>query len=96
VIDGIYADLLRGADPATLGKDPKTRLQEWLQARRLPVPDYAVAATSGEAHQQTFEVDCRIASLSIVARGSGATRRAAEQEAAAAAYALAAVGDKHG
>jgi ribonuclease-3 len=96
LIDGIYADLLRGADPATLGKDPKTRLQEWLQARRLPVPEYAVAATSGEAHQQTFEVDCRIASLSIAARGSGASRRAAEQEAAAAAYALAVAGDTHG
>jgi ribonuclease-3 len=88
LIDGIYSDLLRGADPATLGKDPKTR--------RLPVPEYAVAATSGEAHQQTFEVDCRIASLSIAARGSGASRRAAEQEAAAAAYALAVAGDTHG
>jgi ribonuclease-3 len=96
LIDGIYADLLRGADPATLGKDPKTRLQEWLQARRLPVPEYAVAATSGEAHQQTFEVDCRITSLSIAARGSGASRRAAEQEAAAAAYALAVAGETHG
>jgi ribonuclease-3 len=96
VIDGIYADLLRGADPATLGKDPKTRLQEWLQARRLPVPEYTVAATSGEAHLQQFEVDCRIAALSIAARGSGASRRAAEQEAAAAAYALVLAVDKHG
>jgi ribonuclease-3 len=96
VIDGIYADLLRGADPATLGKDPKTRLQEWLQARRLPVPEYTVAATSGEAHVQQFEVDCRIAALSIAARGSGASRRAAEQEAAAAVYALVLAVDTHG
>jgi len=96
VIDGIYADLLRGADPATLGKDPKTRLQEWLQARRLPVPEYAVAATSGEAHAQQFDVDCRIPSLSIAARGSGASRRAAEQDAAAAAYALAVAGEQRG
>jgi ribonuclease-3 len=96
VIDGIYADLLRGADPATLGKDPKTRLQEWLQARRLPVPEYAIAATSGEAHAQQFDVDCRIPSLSIAARGSGASRRAAEQDAAAAAYALAVAGERRG
>jgi ribonuclease III len=96
VIDGVYADLLRGADPATLGKDPKTRLQEWLQARRLPVPEYAVAATSGEAHAQQFEVDCRIPSLSITARGRGASRRTAEQDAATAAYATAVAGEKHG
>jgi ribonuclease III len=94
VIDGVYADLLRGADPATLGKDPKTRLQEWLQARRLPVPEYAVAATSGEAHAQQFDVDCRIPSLSIATRGNGASRRAAEQDAAAAAYALAVAGER--
>ena len=96
VINGVYADLLRGADPATLGKDPKTRLQEWLQARRLPVPEYEVAATSGEAHAQQFDVDCRIPSLSIAARGNGASRRAAEQDAAAAAYALAVAGERRG
>ena len=96
VIDGIYADLLCDANPATLGKDPKTRLQEWLQARRLPVPEYAVAATSGEAHAQRFDVDCRIPSLSIVTRGSGASRRAAEQDAAVAAYASAVRGEEQG
>jgi ribonuclease-3 len=96
VIDGVFADLLRGADPATLGKDPKTRLQEWLQARRLPVPEYAVTATSGEAHAQQFDVDCRIPSLSIAVRGNGASRRAAEQDAAAAAYALAVAGERRG
>jgi ribonuclease-3 len=86
-IDAAYADLLRDADPATLGKDPKTRLQEWLQAQRLPVPEYAIVATTGEAHAQQFAVECRIPGLAIVATGSGSSRRAAEQDAAASALA---------
>jgi ribonuclease-3 len=86
-IDAAYADLLRDADPATLGKDPKTRLQEWLQARRLPVPEYAIVGTTGEAHAQQFAVECRIPDLAIVAHGAGGSRRAAEQDAAAAALA---------
>ncbi len=89
VIERIYATDLRGLDPATLGKDPKTRLQEWLQARRTAVPEYAVTAIVGEAHAQTFTVECRIPALAIVAAGSGPSRRAAEQAAAAAAYAAA-------
>jgi ribonuclease-3 len=87
VIGTVFADVLRDADPATLGKDPKTRLQEWLQARRIPVPDYAMVAVTGEAHAQTFAVECRIPALGIAAHGEGASRRAAEQAAAAAAYA---------
>lgn len=86
-IDAVYADEFTALDPATLGKDPKTRLQEWLQARRVAVPDYAVTAVAGEPHAQTFAVECRIPALDIVAPGSGATRRAAEQAAATAAYA---------
>ena len=49
--------------PATLSKDPKTRLQEWLQARRIAVPDYVVTHVAGEAHAQTFTVECRIPAL---------------------------------
>jgi ribonuclease-3 len=85
VIEGVYADLLRDADPATLGKDPKTRLQEWLQARRIAVPEYAVTETSGDAHAQRFAVECRIPALAITTRGAGTSRRAAEQDAAARA-----------
>ena len=59
------------ADPATLGKDPKTRLQEWLQARRIAVPEYAVVATHGEAHAQQFAVECRIPSLGLTTPGRG-------------------------
>jgi len=81
-IDAVYADILRDADPSMLGKDPKTLLQEWLQSRRLPVPDYAIIATTGEAHAQQFVVECRIPDLSLIVRGSGTSRRAAEQDAA--------------
>lgn len=85
-IDRVYADELAGADPAGPAKDPKTRLQEWLQGRRLPVPEYAIVAVDGEAHLQTFEVVCRIPALGIAAAGSGSSRRAAEQAAAVRAY----------
>ncbi|MEP7276117.1 MAG: ribonuclease III [Betaproteobacteria bacterium] len=95
-IDDIYAELLRDADPATLSKDPKTRLQEWLQARKYPVPEYTVVATAGEAHSQQFTVDCRIAVLGLVTQGTGSSRRAAEQEAAAAAHAEVLRGNAHG
>jgi ribonuclease-3 len=86
VIDGVFAGVLADADPATLGKDPKTRLQEWLQARRIPVPEYAVVEVSGEAHAQTFAVECRIPARQVVARGEGGSRRAAEQAAAERAW----------
>lgn len=83
---GLYVPLLAATDPATLGKDAKTRLQEWLQGRKLPLPHYTVIGISGEAHAQTFEVECSIPKLDLVTRGVGGSRRAAEQAAAAAAY----------
>ena len=85
-IERIYAADVAAAATDSIAKDPKTRLQEWLQSRRLPVPEYTIAAVRGEAHLQTFEVVCRIAALDIAATGSGASRRAAEQAAAAQAY----------
>lgn len=63
-------------------KDPKTRLQEALQARSLPLPVYAVESITGEAHNQHFLVSCRAESLGLKAEGEGASRRGAEQEAA--------------
>ena len=95
-VDSAYADLLRDADPSALGKDPKTRLQEWLQAQRMPVPEYVIVATTGEAHAQRFAVECRIADLGIVVSGSGASRRAAEQDAALRALELTATQKPHG
>ncbi len=85
VIVATFGGVLRDADPAVLRKDPKTRLQEWLQARRLPVPDYVVTSTSGDAHEQQFAVECRIPEMGIVASGEGTSRRAAEQAAAESA-----------
>ncbi len=67
-----------------IGKDPKTELQEWLQGRKYRLPLYRVVATTGVAHRQVFDVECEIPELSRVERGIGASRRAAEQGAAAA------------
>lgn len=67
-----------------IGRDPKTELQEWLQARRLQLPLYQVSATQGAAHQQVFDVECVIAELQLRERGTGNSRRAGEQAAAAA------------
>jgi ribonuclease-3 len=65
-------------------KDPKTELQEWLQGRKLQLPQYSVVATSGAAHRQIFDVACDIPELSLSQHGSGPSRRAGEQAAAAA------------
>lgn len=86
-IRGLYAYLLEHLDPQTLGKDPKTLLQELLQARKIPLPQYAVVATKGAAHKQLFQVECQIPQLAICTTGYGASRRIAEQEAAQLAFA---------
>lgn len=67
-----------------IGKDPKTELQEWLQARKKKLPHYRVVGTTGAAHRQSFDVECEIAELGFSERGIGGSRRAAEQAAAAA------------
>jgi ribonuclease III len=69
---------------AATAKDPKTELQEWLQGRKMKLPVYRVAATLGAAHKQTFDVECEVPEFGAVERGIGASRRAAEQAAAAA------------
>jgi ribonuclease-3 len=89
VIERVYSDEFVDLDPAALGKDPKTRLQEWLQARRIAVPEYAVTGIQGEPHAQTFTIECRVPALAVVATGTGTNRRAAEQDAAAEAFARA-------
>lgn len=72
-------------------KDPKTELQEWLQARKMQVPAYNVMSITGAAHRQTFEIQCAIEKLAREVRGFGSSRRAAEQEAAAAMLKLLAI-----
>jgi ribonuclease III len=85
-VQTLFREALQGIDPQTAGKDAKTQLQEYLQARRLPLPRYSISAIRGEAHEQIFEVLCEIADLGIAAGGVGTSRRSAEQEAARTAY----------
>ena len=82
----LYEPLLAGLDPKALGKDPKTLLQELLQARKIALPQYSVVATHGAAHSQDFEVECLIPQLSVRATGDGSSRQNAEQEAAMRAF----------
>jgi ribonuclease-3 len=65
-------------------KDPKTELQEWLQGRKMKLPLYRVVATLGQAHKQTFDVECVVEEFKLIQRGIGASRRAGEQAAASA------------
>lgn len=83
----LYQALLTELDPQAHGKDPKSLLQELLQARKVALPQYTVIATRGAAHSQNFEVECHIPQLSVRTTGSGGSRQAAEQEAALRAFA---------
>jgi ribonuclease-3 len=67
-----------------VGKDAKTRLQEWLQARQLPLPHYVLLAETGDDHDKTFLVGCTLTEPPLSAEGAGSSRRAAEQRAAEA------------
>lgn len=82
LVNRLYASLDINPAMAAMGKDPKTELQEWLQARRMKVPGYKVIGTHGAAHKQTFDVECEIAELNLSVRGTGGSRRAGEQAAA--------------
>lgn len=84
----IYRDRLDEVHPSRVLKDAKTRLQELLQKQSLDVPVYELLEVTGEPHNQHFLVECRAAGLGQPVRGEGNTRRIAEQEAAAKAYAL--------
>ncbi|MFD0667654.1 ribonuclease III [Ramlibacter sp. MAHUQ-53] len=80
----LFKDVEIKPEMKAAAKDPKTELQEWLQGRRMKLPVYRVAGTLGAAHKQTFDVECEIPDLAAIERGIGASRRAAEQAAAAA------------
>lgn len=86
-VDRLFATRLNRLDPEKSLKDPKTRLQEWLQARKRPLPRYEMVDIQGEAHAQAFVVDCEI-NARLKTRGSGTSRRNAEQAAAASALEL--------
>ncbi len=80
----LLAPHIAAIDPQASGKDAKTSLQEWLQGRREPLPEYRLLATEGQAHDQEFVVECRLKDERHVSQGRGKSRRAAEQEAAQA------------
>ena len=80
----LFADVSIGPAMTAMGKDAKTELQEWLQGRRFALPVYRVVGTQGQAHKQIFDVECEVHELRRSERGIGASRRAAEQSAAAA------------
>jgi ribonuclease-3 len=78
----LFAPTLEALEPDAELKDPKTRLQEWLQGRGLALPVYSVESIEGEPHAQQFRVSCEVAALGARAEGEGLSRRRAEQAAA--------------
>jgi ribonuclease-3 len=78
----LFRDRLDNLPPADELKDPKTRLQELLQSRGLPLPVYIMESRSGEAHEQSFLVSCTLPDSGKTSSGAGRSRRQAEQEAA--------------
>ena len=85
LVRSLLGELINSSASDNWAKDAKTALQEWLQARRLAVPSYRITETRGQAHNQTFEVECAVPALNLASRGEGRSRRAAEQQAAEAA-----------
>lgn len=86
VVIKLFTPLIEKIDPKSIGKDPKSLLQEYLQSKKIDVPIYEVLAIEGEAHCQTFRVECKVSKLNITTQGEGTSRRNAEQEAAKLAY----------
>ncbi|WAC75006.1 ribonuclease III [Roseateles sp. SL47] len=96
IVRGLLGDLISGSGIDQWAKDAKTALQEWLQARKLPVPVYRIVETRGQAHAQTFTVECQVPALSLARTGDGRSRRMAEQEAARQLLDELLAGDKPG
>jgi ribonuclease III len=82
IVQRLFGETIATTEVDSWSKDAKTELQEWLQARKLPVPAYRIVATRGQAHAQTFDVECAVAPLGLTQHGEGKSRRVAEQEAA--------------
>lgn len=82
VILSLWNKRLKTLNPDAHSKDSKTRLQEFLQSRKLPLPVYEVVSITGKDHAQTFEVSCAVKNLKDTVTGIGNSRRKAEQEAA--------------
>ncbi len=82
----LFRDYLETLPDSQSLKDPKTRLQEFLQGKQCDLPDYEVIQTVGKAHDQVFTVKCRVAAFSVETSGKGSSRKKAEQVAAARAF----------
>ena len=81
-IQRLFADRVSQLSAGDELKDPKTRLQEYLQSRKLELPDYEVMEMTGHAHNQQFIVECRVKGVQQPVGGKGSSRRQAEQAAA--------------
>ena len=82
VVLHLWKSRINKLDPNEHPKDAKTRLQEFLQSRKLPLPVYEVVKITGKDHAQTFVVHCQVANLNSPLEGVGSSRRKAEQQAA--------------
>jgi ribonuclease III len=82
IVQRLFGETIATTEVDSWSKDAKTELQEWLQARKLPVPAYRIVATRGQAHAQTFDVECAVVALGLTEHGEGKSRRVAEQDAA--------------
>ena len=78
----LFEDKLSHIDPKIIDKDAKSQLQEYLQGKKIELPDYKLVSIEGEAHEQTFKMECVIEKLNITTIGEGSSRRVAEQQAA--------------
>jgi ribonuclease-3 len=82
MVERVFAARLESLPDARALRDPKTRLQEWLQARKMSLPRYELIDVTGKDHRQRFEVSCTVEELSQATEGSASSRRKAEQKAA--------------
>jgi ribonuclease III len=82
LIQRLFAPVIAALPAPDALKDAKTRLQEYLQSRGLPLPEYILERTKGDPHSRTFRVRCEVTQLGLTTQGSGSSRRKAEQEAA--------------
>jgi len=83
-----FAEALAELRPEDVAKDAKTRLQEWLQALQLGLPEYTLVGIEGEEHCRVFRARCALSGLDQSSEGEGPSRRQAEQAAAAAMLTL--------
>ncbi|MDA3806906.1 MAG: ribonuclease III [Thiomicrorhabdus sp.] len=85
LVNHLYEGRLQVLDPKKVGKDAKTRLQEWLQSKNQPLPEYSIISVNGAAHAQQFTVSCFVEKLNTKFEATASNRRKAEQKAAESA-----------